>query len=121
MIEQQPRFISFPSRVIESIDNWLDSAVHEEYRDNQLAQTWGRVAKTAEEAGEAIAALIGTTGQNPRKGVHKTMRDVLDELADTAFTAIFAIQHVTKDIGYTDQILQKKLSYILSRVPDDYV
>ncbi|WP_198541291.1 MazG-like family protein, partial [Parafrankia soli] len=44
--------------------------------------------KVVEELGEAVAALIGMTGQNPRKGVTHTQADLLGELYDVALTAL---------------------------------
>lgn len=85
---------------IEWMDEHLDAAVADIYKEQPLAQDWARVAKVAEEAGEAVDALIGVTGQNPRKGEYGTMDDLLSELADVALTGLYAIQHFTKD-GYT--------------------
>jgi hypothetical protein len=55
---------------------------------------WGRVTKVGEEAGEAIAALVGATGHNPGKGRSATMGDVEHELLDVAMTALCAIAHL---------------------------
>ncbi|WP_305789392.1 hypothetical protein [Symbioplanes lichenis] len=49
-----------------------------------------RILKVAEEYGEAAAAWIGATGQNPRKGITHTLDDVAAELGDIAFTALVA-------------------------------
>lgn len=46
--------------------------------------------KVVEELGEAVAALIGMVGQNPRKGVTHTEADLLGELFDVALTAYVA-------------------------------
>ena len=46
---------------------WLDAA-----NGRSPHETAVRVMKIAEEAGEAVAAYIGTTGANPRKGVTAT-------------------------------------------------
>jgi hypothetical protein len=89
---------------------WLDGAVAETYQGQPLAQDWARVAKVMEEAGEAIAALIACTGQNPRKGVCGTQDDMLSELADTAMTAIFGIQHFTKDARQTWAIVSAAMA-----------
>jgi NTP pyrophosphatase (non-canonical NTP hydrolase) len=91
--------------IIRNVDRWLDAEVAGEYAAQPLGQDWARVAKTAEEVGEAIAALIAMTGQNPRKGVCGTLGDLLGELGDTAVTAIFAIQHFTKDETRTAEIV----------------
>jgi hypothetical protein len=95
--------------IVEAVNYWLDAAVADTYQDQPLAQDWARVAKLTEEAGEAIAALIAFTGQNPRKGICGSEADVLAELADTACCAMFAIQHFTGDIGATWVVISAAL------------
>ena len=97
-------------------DEHLDEGVAQEYKDQPLAQDWARVAKVNEEAGEAIQALIALTGQNPRKGVTGTLGELLDELADTALSAIYAIQHFTKNEVTTRSFIENKVVYHLQRV-----
>lgn len=46
--------------------------------------------KVVEELGEAVGALIGITGQNPRKGVTHTEADLVGELFDVALSAYVA-------------------------------
>lgn len=130
-------------RIITAVDAWLDGAVAETYRGQPLGQDWARVAKVGEEIGEAqeeldalalaatqarvaalnvpagraIAALIAVTGQNPRKGVHGTRADLVKELADVACTALFAIQHITKDTDETWEVFTGALAKAMSRVP----
>lgn len=104
---------------VERIDEMLDANVSDIYKEMPLAQDWGRVAKIQEEAGEAIAELILYTGQNPRKGTHpERYGPFLMELADTALTGIYAIQHFTKDIKRTEEILRLACARHLSRLED---
>lgn len=77
----------------QALSEWLDTQVSPEYQKQPLAQDWARISKVTEEAGEAIEAFIGATGQNPRKGVTCSMDDVLSELADVALTGIYALIH----------------------------
>jgi hypothetical protein len=103
---------------IEKADEWLDHDVGKAYQNAPLAQDWARVGKIIEELGEAINALILWTGQNPRKGYKLSAElDMLDELADTAITAILAIQHYTKDVSETKAILDKGIAKLESRIP----
>ena len=83
--------------LVEWMDADLDENVAAVYKDQPLAQDWARVGKLAEEMGEAIADLVGFTGQNPRKGVTSSQDEMLIELADCALTALYAIQHFVKD------------------------
>ncbi|MEU0406765.1 MazG-like family protein [Streptomyces griseorubiginosus] len=50
-----------------------------------------RLIKVVEEAGEASAAYIGMTVQNPRKGITHTPADVADELCDVIIAAAVAL------------------------------
>jgi phosphoribosyl-ATP pyrophosphohydrolase len=97
------------------VDAWLDRDVAVEYRDQPLAQDWARISKVCEEAGEAIQAFIGYTGQNPRKGTINSKANVLYELADVTFTAILAMQHFAKDDAMVRAILRDKLDIISRR------
>jgi NTP pyrophosphatase (non-canonical NTP hydrolase) len=54
-----------------------------------------RVLKLSEEIGEVAEAIIGATGQNPRKGVTHTWEDVQGELCDVAITALIALRTLT--------------------------
>ncbi len=102
-------------QAITEVDQYLDDRCGKRYKDEPLAQSWARVAKACEEAGEAVKSYIGYTGQNPRKGESGTLSDVLEELADTAFAAIFAIQHFTKDAEVTVEILEEHLQKAVAR------
>ncbi|MFF8472295.1 MazG-like family protein [Streptomyces sp. NPDC015414] len=54
-----------------------------------------RILKLSEEVGEVAEAVIGATGQNPRKGVTHTWDDVQSELCDVAITALIALRTLT--------------------------
>jgi NTP pyrophosphatase (non-canonical NTP hydrolase) len=54
-----------------------------------------RLLKVTEEAGEAAAAYIGMTGQNPRKGITHSRADVADELCDVIIAATVALHSFT--------------------------
>lgn len=56
-----------------------------------------RLMKVTEEAGEASAAYIGMTGQNPRKGTTHTPGDVADELCDVIIAAAVALNAFAPD------------------------
>src|SRR3954467_5462763 len=66
--------------------NWLD-----EHNGAHDAEHPARTPKATEEHGEAAAAWIGATGQNPRKGTTHNYADVAAELGDVAFAALVAI------------------------------
>ncbi|ACU71833.1 hypothetical protein Caci_2924 [Catenulispora acidiphila DSM 44928] len=95
---------------IADITAWLDSSNPSSKHEDAM-----RVMKLGEEVGEAIAAYIGLTGQNPRKGVTHTMDDLLKELADVAITALAAMQHFTQDEAETRAHMAAKVRQIISR------
>ena len=130
-------------QAVRDINTWLDEGVGQLYQQQPFAQDWARVAKIAEELGEAvenmpadataqdyervaalnktlgraISALISFTGQNPRKPQrHEGFTEMLDELADTAITAILAIQHFTVDTQETRDLIRGKLARIERRM-----
>lgn len=86
-----------------------------EHRDPE-AVTWGRIAKIAEESGEVIAAFIGATGQNPRKGVTHSIDDVIEELLDVAVTALGAVEHLTGNESTSIDLLQRKVAKVCIRL-----
>ncbi len=57
-------------------------------------KTMLQILKITEEAGEVAEALIGVTGQNPRKGFSHSWQDVENELCDVIITAMVALTRV---------------------------
>lgn len=92
------------------INKWLDASNLGSQHEDSM-----RVMKIGEEFGEAIAAYIGMTGQNPRKGVTHTLDDLLGELSDVAITALAAIQHFTGNEDITRAMLAAKIQAIIVR------
>jgi NTP pyrophosphatase (non-canonical NTP hydrolase) len=72
---------------ISEIVQWLDSASILPPEQERLL----RIMKITEEAGEATQAVIGTIGQNPRKGITHTWDDVAAELSDVILTSMIAL------------------------------
>lgn len=83
-------------------------------RDRE-AVTWGRLAKVSEEQGEVIAAFIGCTGQNPRKGVTHSRTHVIEELLDVAVTALGAVEHMTGNRGLAMSHFEAKVAMVWRR------
>lgn len=95
------------------VDTWLDEYVSEQYKEQPLAQHWGRLAKIGEEFGEVVDAYIALTGQNPRKAQTVDIAELMGELSDVVFTAMLAMLHFTKDPATVGRYLvdgQRKLS-----------
>ena len=77
-------------------------------RDDE-ATLWGQVAKVGEEHGEAVAAMIGYTGQNPRKGFTHGRDDVVEELLDVAVAALNAVEFLRGHDGRALAELEDKI------------
>lgn len=76
--------------VIDGLAAWLE-------RSSSLPpemQTVLQIMKITEEAGEVAEAVIGVTGQNPRKGFSHDWKDVEAELCDVIVTAMVALTRV---------------------------
>lgn len=97
------------------IDKWIDDGTSIAFKADEVLALFGRVAKVSEECGEVMQALIGYTGQNPRKGISHTMDDIRKELADVILTALCAIHHTTKDSEHTMAIVLAKIAYVMER------
>ncbi|WP_051829943.1 MULTISPECIES: MazG-like family protein [Streptomyces] len=99
------------SRIWESVDHlvaWLDEQSTQSPREERLL----RLLKLSEEVGEVGAAVIGATGQNPRKGVTHTWEDVQHELCDVVFTALVALRTLTPDAA---RVFADRLAYVEQR------
>ncbi|MDX5568203.1 MazG-like family protein [Streptomyces sp. ID05-04B] len=78
---------------VDALRAWLDAGRVHDGLDGLLL----RVLKLSEEVGEVAQAVIGATGQNPRKGVTHTWDDVRSELCDVIITALVALRTLTPD------------------------
>ncbi|MET9442802.1 MazG-like family protein [Streptomyces sp. NPDC006610] len=71
-----------------------------------------RMLKLTEEVGEVAQAVIGATGQNPRKGDSHTWDDVRSELCDVVITALVALRTLTPQ---PDQVFAAHLAKVKAR------
>ncbi|WP_051704977.1 MULTISPECIES: MazG-like family protein [unclassified Streptomyces] len=78
---------------VDDLWEWLGSVRPVEGREGLLL----RILKLSEEVGEVSEAVIGATGQNPRKGVTHSWDDVQAELCDVVITALVALRTLTPD------------------------
>ncbi|MFH9467354.1 MazG-like family protein [Streptomyces clavifer] len=84
-----------PWDTVDHLHAWLDSATGVPPEQDLLL----RMLKLSEEVGEVSRAVIGATGQNPRKGVTHSWQDVEAELCDVIVTAMVALRTLTPDAG----------------------
>ncbi|MEU5742483.1 MazG-like family protein [Streptomyces tendae] len=82
-----------PWSTIEDLWKWLEADQPVGGREGLLL----RMLKLSEEVGEVAEAVIGATGQNPRKGVTHTWDDVEAELCDVVITAMVALRTLTPE------------------------
>ena len=92
---------------------WLDrgSALPDE------TKTILQILKITEEAGEVAEALIGVTGQNPRKGFSHSWQDVESELCDVVITAMVALTRVNPDAAR--DVFREHLAGVAARCAAD--
>ncbi|MFF3325892.1 MazG-like family protein [Streptomyces sp. NPDC002889] len=79
----------------------LHSWLHARSRFPQEQETLLRILKLSEEVGEVAQAVIGATGQNPRKGTTHNWQDVQSELCDVIITAMVALRTLTPEAAET--------------------
>ncbi|WP_055568757.1 MazG-like family protein [Streptomyces atriruber] len=82
-----------PWDTVDRLYAWLDSHNRQPPREALLL----RMLKLSEEVGEVAQAVIGATGQNPRKGTTHGWDDVRAELCDVVVTAMVALRTLTPD------------------------
>jgi NTP pyrophosphatase (non-canonical NTP hydrolase) len=95
---------------IDGLWTWLDAHRAHGDRDGLLL----RVLKLSEEVGEVAQAVIGATGQNPRKGTTHSWEDVQSELCDVVITALVALRTLTPDArevfaAHLDRVTKRSL------------
>lgn len=95
-----------------ALSRWVDAG--NAHRDPE-AITLHRVIKVAEEMGEAVTALIGALGANPRKGIDGTLENVLEELLDVAVSALGAYEHIDAHQGRAYDELGAKIIRVAQR------
>jgi NTP pyrophosphatase (non-canonical NTP hydrolase) len=78
---------------VDTLARWLEQSTDLPRETGTLLQ----ILKITEEAGEVAEAVIGASGQNPRKGFSHTWDDVQNELCDVIVTAMIALTRVTPD------------------------
>src|ERR1700679_3657242 len=98
---------------IDEIIEWLDGGSTLGPEIKKLI----RIMKLTEEAGEVTQAVIGTLGQNPRKGVTHTWEDVQAELCDVIVTAMVALATLTSLTPDARETFDGHLARVASRSP----
>ncbi|MEV6505586.1 MazG-like family protein [Streptomyces sp. NPDC051642] len=93
---------------IDDLWTWLEASQPLDGREGLLL----RMLKLSEEVGEVAEAVIGATGQNPRKGASHTWDDVQGELCDVVITALVALRTLTPD---TQQVFTRHLARVMER------
>jgi excisionase family DNA binding protein len=73
-----------------------------------------RLLKITEEVGEAVEALLGMQGRNPRKP-SRTRDDLLDELSDVIIAAAIAMAGVAGDVSQARDHLERRLAAVCQR------
>jgi NTP pyrophosphatase (non-canonical NTP hydrolase) len=93
---------------IAELNDWLT-------KDSELppeTQTILQILKISEEAGEVAEAVIGATGQNPRKGFSHSWEDVEKELCDVIITSMVALTRLNPEAG---EVFARQLRQVRAR------
>ena len=77
---------------------------------------YARTAKLMEECGEVMEAVIGYTGDNPRKGVYATTHDITSELCDVVLTALCALHSITGDQSMVAGKVNQRIAFVYDRM-----
>ncbi|MFE2885921.1 MazG-like family protein [Streptomyces sp. NPDC059272] len=93
---------------IDDLWTWLDRVDPLDGKEGMLLC----MLKLSEEVGEVAQAVIGVTGQNPRKGVTHTWEDVQGELCDVVISALVALRTLTPD---TREVFTRHLARVMER------
>ncbi|WP_316760065.1 MazG-like family protein [Streptomyces herbicida] len=93
---------------IDDLWSWLETNRPHGGQEGMLL----RMLKLSEEVGEVAEAVIGATGQNPRKGVTHTWEEVQGELCDVVITALVALRTLTPD---TREVFNRHLTRVTER------
>jgi hypothetical protein len=96
-----------------SLSQWIDDSYASDLHPETVL--WRRVAKAGEEHGEAMKALGGLVGENPRKGVTHDREDLIEELLDEAVAALGAVEHLTGNRCQALGLLHDKVDRVLTR------
>ncbi|WP_432055848.1 MazG-like family protein [Streptomyces sp. bgisy022] len=100
-----------PEGLWESVDAlcaWLDAERPVDGTEGLLL----RILKLSEEVGEVAQAVVGVTGQNPRKGTTHTWDDVRSEVCDVALTALVTLRTLTPD---APEVFARHLEHVRHR------
>jgi NTP pyrophosphatase (non-canonical NTP hydrolase) len=102
------------ARQLAEISAWIDR--HNAASTPHEALMLRTAVKLSEEVGEVAEAVIGTLGQNPRKGVTHTLDDVVAELLDVAVTALGAVESINGNNGGSLALLELKVGALHRRM-----
>jgi len=98
------------------LSDYLDSFLYERGYCNRRYLMYARTAKLAEEVGEVMQAVIGWTGDNPRKGISHTDADIVNELCDVILTAMCALHSAVGDERAEAELINTHIAIVYGRL-----
>lgn len=96
-----------------SMSEFIDAGYPDELSPEAVA--WRRISKVSIEANEALDGYANSIGENFRKGVTCSTDHVIEELLDTAFAALCAVEHLSGASGRSPRLLYDKAQRVLRR------
>ncbi len=101
---------------VNALSRWIDDGLwDDDYPRTNEAMLMHRTQKIAEEYGEVVAAIIGSTGANPRKGFTHDLADVRKELLDVAVSVLGAWAHAVDNDGDPMAALEEHVQFVCDR------
>lgn len=109
-------------RRIERLSNYFDRHLAHNKAATPEYILYARTAKLIEECGEVMEAVIGWTGDNPRKGRTHDIGDIQMELCDVILTAMCALHTTTQDRKVSVHLINERIRFVETRLAtrEDY-
>jgi len=101
---------------IASLSDYFDADLRDIKGASPEYVLYARTAKLMEECGEVMEAVIGYTGDNPRKGVNHSLSDVTAELCDVVLTALCALHSIIGDQSIVAAEVNQRIAFVYHRI-----
>jgi len=101
---------------IASLSDYFDADLRDIKGASPDYVLYARTAKLMEECGEVMEAVIGYTGDNPRKGVNRSLYDVTAELCDVVLTALCALHSIIGDQSMVAEAVNQRIAFVYYRM-----
>lgn len=95
-----------------TLSDYFDTRLLNSEQTHLAYTLYARTAKVMKECGEVMEAVIGYTGDNPRKGKTHTIEDVQSELCDVILTALCALHTTTHSAALDARFVNQCIAFV---------